>query len=104
MAHVTIKLTQGNINNDHLYLSKVIDFFPHSAIGGANSNDLATKSLEIHCGVCEPVLTDIAGDKKIFRKRSWVKEFFKAHRLKAGDSVVIEHTEGSRYHVYPSRA
>jgi len=82
-----IELTQGNINNNHLYLSNIIDFFPNASIGGSNDNELGTQTLEIHCGIVEPVFTDIAGDKKIFRKRSWVGEFFKSHALSEGSKV-----------------
>lgn len=103
MRYVKIELTQGNINNDHLYLSSVLEFFPASSVGGANIESQASALLEVHSGINEPVLTDIAGDKKIFRKRSWVKEFFKVHNLKVGDFVIIEHTESNRYHVYPAR-
>jgi|TARA_R100000501_G_C2600952_1_gene98031 hypothetical protein len=103
MSFVVIELTQGNINNNHLYLSSVIEFFPSSAIGGENSELLANTALEVHSGIGEFVITDIAGDKKIFRKRSWVGQFFKDHQLKCGDKVVIEHTGENRYHVYPAR-
>lgn len=103
MAFVTIELTQGNIKNNHLYLSSVIEFFPPSVIGGANKDDLAEKSLIIHAGLDELITSDIAGDKKIFRSRGWVSRFFKAHGLKAGDKVVIEHVDAFTYHVYPSR-
>ncbi len=64
---------------------------------------MASQLLEIHSGIGQPVLTDIAGDKKIFRKRAWVGEFFKNHELKPGDKVVIEKTGAFRYHVYPRR-
>lgn len=104
MKYVKIELTQGNINNDHLYLSSVIEFFPEAAIGGSNIDSQADTLLEVHSGIEEAVLTDIAGDKNIFRKRSWVKEFFRVHGLKAGDCVIIEHTDTNRYHIYPARA
>ena len=29
-----LTLTQGNINNDHLYLTEILSIFPASAIGG----------------------------------------------------------------------
>ncbi|MBP1142843.1 MULTISPECIES: hypothetical protein [Pseudomonas] len=98
-----VELTQGNLNNNHLYLSNVIDFFPAESIGGPNEIELGAL-LEIHCGIAEPVFTDIAGDKKIFRKRSWVGEFFKCHALSAGSRIVIERTGDNRYHLYPVRA
>ena len=104
MSYKVIELTQGNIDNDHFYLSSILDFFPDDAVGGANIKNEAEMKLEIHSGIGDPVFTDIAGDKKIFRKRAWVGEFYRAHNLKAGDKVIIEHTEGNRYHVYPARA
>ncbi len=103
MNYVLIELTQGNINNQHLYLSTIIDFFPTSSVGGSNTEATASTLLEIHSGIEAPVHTDIAGDKKIFRKRAWVGEFFKVHRLQAGDKVVVEKTGDRRFHIYPFR-
>lgn len=99
-----IELTQGNINNHHLYLSSVMTLFPSSAVGGGSEEELAKQLLEVHSGIGDPVRTDIAGDKKIFRKRGWVREFFETHRLVAGDRVVVERTGLYRYHVYPMRS
>lgn len=98
-----ITLTQGNINNNHLYLTEIMSMFPASAVGGPNESERAEQLLEIQSGIGDPVVTDIAGDKKIFRKRAWVAEFFRVHELKAGDRVVVEQTGPSRFHVYPSR-
>ena len=103
MLFRVIELTQGNLNNNHLYLSSVIDLFPFESIGSPNESELGAQ-LEIHCGIAEPVFTDIAGDKKIFRKRSWVGEFFQSHALSAGSRVIIERTGANRYHIYPVRA
>ena len=105
MEFVEIELTQGNINNDHIYLSSVIEFFPSDSIGGSNDNSLAARALGVHSGISSsPVRTDIAGDKKVFRRRAWVGEFFEVHNLAAGGRVVIEKTGADRYHVYPKRA
>lgn len=104
MNYVEIELTQGNLNNDHLYLTGVLDFFPKESIGGKNTESRAALELEIHSGINEPVLTDIAGDKNIFRKRTWVRDFFRVHNLSAGDKVIIEKTGTNRYHVYPRRS
>lgn len=103
MKRVTIEITGGNLRNNHLYLSSVMDLFPSDAVGGPNESEAASRRLEIHSGIAEPVVTDIAGDKKIFRKRAWVREFFEAHGIEAGDKVVIEKTGSDRFHVYPSR-
>ena len=103
MRYGIIELTQGNLNNDHLYLTSIMELFPATSIGGSSEAECAPQRLEVHSGIGVPVLTDIAGDKKIFRKRAWVGEFFATHQLKAGDSVVIERTGPHRYHVYPKR-
>lgn len=104
MRYGIIELTQGNLNNDHLYLKAIMQLFPASSVGGSSAADRAPQLLEIHSGICDPVFTDIAGDKKIFRSRAWIGDFFAVHQLKAGDSVVIERTGAHRYHVYPKRA
>jgi hypothetical protein len=96
-----VTLTQGNINNNHLYLTDMLSMFPTESIGGPSEAYAAAQLLEVHSGIGQPVLTDIAGDKNIFRKRSWVGEFFRAHGLRAGDKVVIQRTGPARYHVFP---
>lgn len=101
--YAVIELTQGNIRNDHLYLTSAMELFPASAVGGRSELEQAKQLLVVHSGIGDPVSTDIAGDKKIFRKRAWVREFFQTHSLAAGDRVVVERTGPYRYHVYPMR-
>lgn len=99
-----VELTQGNINNNHFYLSKVMDLFPSSAVGGTSKEEAASQLLELTVGFGDPIKTDIAGDKKIFRQRRWVGDFFKRHDLKAGDKIVIEKMGEFRFHIYPQRS
>lgn len=103
MRYGIIELTQGNLNNDHLYLTSIMELFPAASVGGSSEADQAPQLLEVHSGSGTPVITDIAGDKKIFRKRAWVGEFFATHQLKVGDSIIVERTGAFRYHVYPKR-
>ena len=93
-------ITQSEINSSYLCISKNIDFFPADTIGGANKNFPAKSSLSIHYGSGEPVITDIAGDKMIFRKRGWISEFIGIYKIKAGDKVVIERLEQYTYKIY----
>src|SRR5437899_13089484 len=93
-----LTLTQGNINNDHLYLTEILEMFPKDSIGGESEEKQAPVLVEIHSGVGAVVLTDIAGDKKIFRRRAWVREFFKTHHLGIGDKVAVERTGPARLH------
>jgi hypothetical protein len=98
-----IEINEPNLRNDHIYLSGVMGLFPESAIGGSSKAAMAPDQLELHVGFDEPVITDIARDKKMFRKRAWVREFFKRHNLKTGDKLVIERLGEFRYHIYPQR-
>lgn len=97
-------LTQGEINSSYICVSKYIDFFPVDTIGGPNKNGLAKSNLIIFPGSGDPVETDIAGDKMVFRKRGWLSEFIGLHNLKAGDQIAIEYVEPYRYKVYPKRS
>jgi hypothetical protein len=103
MQSKVITLTQGNINNSHFYLRDVMELFPPSSIGGTNKGEKAKMQLEIDWGSLQPVITDIAGDKKIFRKRGWIRQFFETHKLTAGSKIVVEHVGLGKYRVYPKR-
>ncbi|MGH8501633.1 MAG: helix-turn-helix domain-containing protein [Gammaproteobacteria bacterium] len=99
----TIELTDGNLRNAHLYLESVMHLFPDDVIGGKNKAERAAREMTVDYGFDEPVVTDIAGDKKIFRSRGWLAEFFKRHHFVAGDRVVIERVDDYKYHLYPAR-
>jgi hypothetical protein len=98
---IVIPLTQGNINNHHVYLSRHLDFFPADAIGAKNKQDGQGKFLTLQFedipGVAE---TDIAPDHKIFRLRDrrW-REFFTRHGLQAGDKIAIERIKPYEYRI-----
>ena len=95
-----ITLRQGNINNNHIYLHDVLGLFPLDAIGGSSAASAAKQTVRINWGG-GTVETDIAGDKKIFRKRHWLGIFFSRNRLRAGDQVVIEQLAPYSYRLRP---
>ena len=66
MRYGIIELTQGNLNNDHLYLTNIMELFPANSVGGSSDTERASQLLEVHSGIGEPVVTDIAGDKRSF--------------------------------------
>jgi hypothetical protein len=84
-----LTITEGNLNNNHLYLSKVLDIFPRDVIGGCNKLLVASRTIRIEWGN-QAVETDIVSDKKIFRKRGWMARFYEANRLQPGDKVLLE--------------
>lgn len=99
-----IPLTQGNINNNHFYLTGCLTFFPADSIGGRNINSEATKKLKLYPIGGEILETDIDGEKNIFRKRGWVAEMFKLTKAKAGDHVVIQKNENGTYYIWVDNA
>lgn len=87
-----IKLSQGNINNGHFYLRSIKDWLPESVIGGSNKTELAPKAMTVDWGGPAPAVSDVAGDKMIFRSRGWVRAFFEKFHLKPGDTVLVKRT------------
>jgi hypothetical protein len=99
---IMIGLTEGNLNNGHVYLRQHVDFFPSDAIGAANARDGQGVPLTLHfAGLPEAVQTDIVGDKHIFRSRGPWRKFFAHHALRPGDTVIIERRSAYEYHVVP---
>jgi hypothetical protein len=84
-----LTVTQGNLDNSHLYLTEALDLFPPDVLGGPDKTQAAPRTVRVLWGT-EAVDTDIVRDKNIFRRRRWVRRFFDANRIGAGDRVVLE--------------
>jgi hypothetical protein len=103
-GRIVIRLTQGNLNNNHVYLTGHLGFFPADAIGAANVRDGQGALLTVHFpGLPEAVETDIASGKDLFRRRGPWRKFFAHHGLQPGDSVAIERLSTHEYRVVPAR-
>jgi hypothetical protein len=94
-----IEITQGNIDNNHIYLRSIFDKFPADAKGGSNKASAAKKEIIVDWGDPDAVRTDLDSQKKFFRARGWIGRFYKLNRAKAGDKVRIEETAPYRYRV-----
>lgn len=94
-----IPITQGNIDHNHIYLRSIFDRFPADAKGGSNKASVAKKAIIVDWGGPQPLQTDLDGDKKFFRARGWIGDFYRLNRAKAGDKVRIEETGPYRYRV-----
>ncbi len=75
-----VSVTQGNIDNDHFYISGHHDFFPKEVCGPSNRRRGTGQPVKLLIeGLAAPVETDIAVDGKngrprnFFRKRAWVR-------------------------------
>lgn len=99
----TTEITQGNIDNDHIYLRGFFDKFPADAIGGSNRASAAQREIAVDWGGGTTVMTDLDGAKRFFRKRGWIREFFVFHGAQAGDLVVVEEIAPYSYRVVLQR-
>lgn len=97
-------LTAGNIANNHIYLCSFFDAFPKDAVGGSNIAAAADKTILVDWGGECPVVTDLDGTKKLFRKRGWIRDFFERTAATAGDLVEVEMIAPYRYQVSLRRA
>lgn len=93
----TTEITQGNIDNNHIYLRSFFDRFPADAVGGSNRSSTALREVSVDWGGSEVVTTDLDGAKRFFRKRGWIREFFALHRVTAGDVVAVEEVGPYQY-------
>ncbi|MEH2560154.1 hypothetical protein V1286_007683 [Bradyrhizobium algeriense] len=92
-----VKVTGGNLRNDHLYLP--LDFFPTDAIGGRNRSEAASRMISVTFTPGATVETDIDRAKRILRERGAVADFFARAGVKEGDSLRLTNTAPYRYEV-----
>lgn len=97
-------LTAGNIKNNHIYLREFFDAFPKEAVGGLNAATAARQTISVEWGGDSVAVTDLDGEKKFFRKRGWVREFFERTEAVAGDTVLVEKLGAYDYRVTVQRA
>ncbi len=95
----TTEITQGNIDNNHIYLRSFFEKFPADAIGGSNRASAAQREITVDWGGGTVVMTDLDGAKRFFRKRGWIREFFERHGVRAGDLVTVEEVAPYSYRV-----
>jgi hypothetical protein len=98
-----LTITQGNLDHRHMYLTECMDLFPDDVFGGPDESQAAPRTVRVQYG-SEAVDTDIVRDKHIFRRRGWVREFFSAARIAAGDRVLLEQLEPYSYRVSRAEA
>lgn len=101
---VVLTVKEPNIRWNHLYLAEFVrsGFFPQDAVGERNAEDGKGVVLTVwFAGSETPVLTDIAGEHKIFRERAPQGEFLMRNRIRVGDQIVIERLGDREYRVAP---
>lgn len=103
-----ICVNAANLRANHLYLTGHADFFPADCYGAPSAKGVPGKLLRLDvAGLPKPVMTDIPTQAKsgkprrFFRKRAWVREFFKKHGIKPGDTISIEMISSHCFRVEP---
>lgn len=96
MSASSIRITQGNLNNNHFYLTSCLEMFPAESFGGSNKNAQASLTLTLLPDGGEEVRTDIDSTKNIFRKRAWVAALFERKKASLGDFVsIVKNMDGA---------
>ncbi len=94
----TVQIQEANLKYNHIYLSRIIDFFPEDCIGGPNQASAASRLLSVSYDKSDTIATDIDGKHKFFRARGKsIRNFFTENKIKAGDQVNIEKISAYRY-------
>ena len=97
----SIEVTPGNLRNNSLYVTKVMDRIPKWALGGRNRKASAKQmTLILHDG--PTVQTDVVEPRNLLRTRVW-GPWFKRHGVKQGDHVVFTPMDEVTYFVGLSR-
>ena len=102
-----LRVTSGNLKNNHLYINGHFDFFPQDCIGPSKASKRKNGNIEIFLeGPNETIMTDIGSDAKtgkprnFFRGRTWVRRFYEYHKIKVGDILALEKINKRRYRLY----
>lgn len=95
----TTEITQGNLNNSHIYLKSFFEAFPEDTIGGSNRTLAAPREITVDWGGDAAVMTDLDGAKRFFRKRGWIRSFFEQNDVRAGDMVLVEEIAPYSYRI-----
>ncbi|MCI0334164.1 MAG: DNA (cytosine-5-)-methyltransferase [Planctomycetes bacterium] len=106
-----LRITPGNIRNNHIYVRDHYDFFPSDCVGPSRKRrDGTIQSVELVLdGLNETVSTDIAGSAQtgkprgFFRGRHWVRRFFQQHQITAGDLLALDYLDTRRYRLSVAR-
>jgi hypothetical protein len=89
-----LKVTAGNLRQNHLYIRGHLDFFPPDAIGPARRNGNGHGGIDLYLdGLDQTIHTDIPRDAKtgkprhFFRDRQSIGRFYQHNQVTEGKSA-----------------
>jgi hypothetical protein len=105
MESCTIQLTPSAHKYGNLYLSRCdVGFFPEDAFGESSAEKGTGTPINLKVyGLESTISTDIAKDKKIFRRRAWVKKFVEVNNLNMNDTIIINRIAPRKYLITPDK-
>ena len=90
-------VTEGNLRNNSLYATSVLDRFPESCVGGRTKRERGEViTLMLHDG--PTVETDIVCNTRLFRTRKW-GGWYRRHGVQPGDRVVFTPVDETMFFV-----
>lgn len=99
-----LKVTAGNLRQNHLYIRGHHDFFPADAIGSPKRNGNGHHKIELILdGLDQTIETDIPRDAKTGRPRNFLRDrrsigkFYRHHGVTDGSYVALERVSERRY-------
>jgi len=108
MESRVIQLTEASHKYGNLNIRSCgKDFFPPDVFGRPSRKAGIGTPITLKVdGLANPIETDIPKDKTgkprwIFRKRKWVKDFVRCHKLHTSDTVIIERIAKRIYEIKP---
>ena len=98
-----LKVTHELLKEGNIRVGKYCgDFIPQDTVGTSNKKKGTGKTIDIRLsGLDITVKTDIPEDKKIFRRRTEIREFAKHHNLQPGDKIYLERLDHRVFRLRP---
>ena len=98
-----LKVTHELLKEGNIRVGKYCgDFIPQDTVGTSNKKKGIGKVIDIRLsGLDITVKTDIPEDKKIFRRRTEIREFAKHHNLQIGDKIYLERLDHRVFRLRP---
>lgn len=86
-----VKVTAGNLRQNHVYIAKHLDLIPKECIGGSRRGSVGGAKIEVELdGLGTTITTDIGVDAKTGKPRRFIRDragighFFKYHGVLPG--------------------
>lgn len=106
-----LRVTAGNLRQNHLYIRGHLDFFPPEAVGQAKRNGNGHAGIELMLdGLGLTIETDIGRDAKTGKPRNFLRDrrsigmFYKHHQVTQETVLALERLDNHKYRLSVSKS